>query len=222
MITPDPSSPILAAGPRREVASLIDALRAGQDVPAEANELSDSFLEALGAVLASPAGTAEISLSSPFSSSVHELTLSRTGVLRRSRGLAGTEEIGIHPTTVLPGLLLRLAAVSPVEPLDPAVVLPSTPDGIHGVFDEDPVRRERTWDQLLEEGAALPRARQEELEGSDPRAVRLVRHRPEGERSATVLLLRGRYLVVEDDHVRGTDPTGASRSLMSAMLRPSR
>lgn len=222
MITPDHSSPILASGPRAEVESLVESLRAGQDVPAEASALSPSFLEALSSVLAAPAGTAELFLSSPFSSSVHELTLSRAGVLRRSRGPAGAEDISVHPTTILPGLLLRLAAVSPVEPLDPAIALAPTPDGIQGVFDEDPVRRERSWDQLLEAGAALPRAGQEQLENSDPRAVRLVRHRPEGVHAATVLLLRGRYLVAEGDRVRGTDPTGASRSLMSAMLRPSR
>ena len=162
-----------------------------------------------------------MALSAPQSRSTHELTLSRAGLLRRSRGTDAREDLAVHPTSVLPGLLLRLAGIAPVEPLAHEVALDVSPETVDALFEVDTADRTAAWSALTEAATVLPTAADAQLEQAPPRAARLVRHRPEGSRSATVVLLRGRYLVADgagEPPLRGASATGATRSLMTALL----
>lgn len=219
MLVPDPTSARAASGTREEVDALLTALRDGGR-PAVAG-LPAEFVQNVAEVLAGANGQIEVMLSGPRELSRHDLVLARAGTLRRSRGLTGPEDLALHPTTVLPGVLLRLAGIAPVEPLPPQVTLDPAPELLDDLFVEDAAARHTAWAQLLEEAAALPDAASEELEQAPPRAVHLTRRRADGDRSAQVVMLRGRYLVAEPGGaapLRGTTPTGAARALLRPLL----
>lgn len=220
MITPDPTSPALAAGSTDDVDALLEALRSG-GTAAGAGALPAEFVSTLTAILGAPGGSLDVVLSFPQGYSTHRFTLARAGVLRRSRGLTAQEEIALHPVTVLPGALLRLVGIAPVEALDAATVLEVPRDAADGLFDADAGARTAAWRAVTAASAALPTAAKEDLDSAPPRAARVTRHRPEGSRSATVLLLRGRYLVLSPEDpgsLVGTTPTGAARAVTSTLL----
>lgn len=226
MITPDPTNANGATAPHDEMSAFLEALAAGPTVDGSsvdgADELDAQFVATAAEILRAPGGTLEVVLSTPQSRSTHEITLARAGLLRRSRGTTAQEDLAVHPTSVLPGILLRLAAIAPVEPLPPEVGLDLPTETVQALFDADLETRTAAWTALTEAGTALPAADDAQLEQAPPRAARLVRHRPEGSRSAIVVLLRGRYLVAdgtEGPALRGTSPTGATRSLMAALLQ---
>lgn len=225
MIAPDPSDPRGAMGVPDEIDAFLAALAPGSTVdgspPDGADPLPAQFVTTVAEILRAPGGTLDVVLSDAGRRSTHELTLSRAGILRRSRGADAREDLAVHPTSVLPGLLLRLARIAPVKPLAQEVALDVPPETVDALFAAEPADRTAAWTALTGAAAALPRAADTQLEKAPPRAARLVRHRPEGSRSATVVLLRGRYLVADgagEPVLRGTSATGATRSLMAALL----
>ncbi|WP_062947498.1 hypothetical protein [Brachybacterium sp. sponge] len=222
MITPDASSRVIASGPGPEIDALVEALAAGR--PAAGTEALDpSFVQSIGEIVAAASGTVEVTLSGPLSYSTHRFTLSRGGTLRRSQGQSDTVEIAAFPTSALPGALLRLTSIAPVEPLGTDTVL-ELPEGcLTSLFTPESELRESAWGAVIRASHTLPDAERAEFERVEPRAAQLVRRRPEGDRTSRVLLLRGRYLITAEDStdaVRGTDPTGATRSLLTGLLRP--
>lgn len=221
MITPDATSPTVATGSAEDVDGLLDALRSGQ-APEGADALPAEFLSTVADVVTTPAGSMDVVLSSPQGYSTHEFTLSRAGALRRSRGTTSQEEIALHPMTVLPGALLRLVGISPVEASDPSVLVEAEGSVVDALFAEDADARSEAWRSVTTAMATLPSASRQDLEDAAPRAARVVRHRPEGSRSATTLMLRGRYLLPAEDPtggLHGTTATGAARAVMTALLR---
>lgn len=220
MIVPDPRNPSGATAALDESDAFLEALASGSAVDG-ADALDAQLVATMAEILRAPGGTLDMTLSAPQSRSTHDLTLSRAGLLRRSRGNAAREDLAVHPTSVLPGLLLRLAGIAPVEPLAPEVTLDVAPEAVDALFGADPAGRAAAWTALTEAAAALPAAADVQLEQAPARAARLLRHRPEGSRSATVVLLRGRYLVADGaggSVLRGASATGATRSLMAALL----
>lgn len=224
MITPDEHSTVLATGPSSEIGAFLDAAAAGRPFESAA-ALDGSFVRAIGEILRAAAGTAEITLAGPLSYSTHRFTLARGGTLRRSQGLSAHTEIAAVPTGVLPGVLLRLASIAPVEPLSSAVTLELPPGTLVDLFAVETGPRTAAWSAVTAAAQSLPGAELAELEQTEPRAAQLVRHRPGGgaDRTSLVILLRGRYLVpaaAGADSLHGTDATGATRALLSGMLRP--
>lgn len=220
MITPDENSPALATGPAPEIEAFLDAAATGRGDQSAA-ALDDSFVRAVGEILRTASATAEVVLSGPLSFSTHRFTLSRGGTLRQSQGQSSAVEISALPTAALPGALLRLAGIASVEPLSHEATLSLTSDSLEALFSSESAARTAAWSTVVDAARVMPAAEQPHLEESAPRAARLVRHRPDGDRTSLVLLVRGRYLVPAEDHMlRGTDPTGAARALLSAMLNP--
>jgi len=221
LITPDATSPTVATGSAEDVDGFLDALRSGQ-APEGADALRAEFLSTVAEVVTAPAGSMDVVLSSPQGYSTHGFTLSRAGALRRSRGTTSQEEIALHPMTVLPGALLRLVGISPVEASESSVIVEAEDSVVDALFEADADARSAAWRSVTAAMASLPSSARKDLEDAEPRAARVVRHRPEGSRSATTLMLRGRYLLpAEDsvDQVHGTTPTGAARAVMTALLR---
>lgn len=220
MLAPDRTSAFAASGTREEVDALVAALRGGKR-PAEAASLPAEFVEGASDVLAGADGQIEVTLSDPRELSEHVLVLARAGTLRRSRGLTGPEDLALHPTTALPGVLLRLAGIAPVEPLPPEIALDPAPDVLADLFVGDGAARRAAWTRMREDAATLPDAALDELEQAPPRAVHLVRRRAGGDRSALVVMLRGRYLVAAPDGaapLTGTAPHGAARALLRPLV----
>lgn len=220
MITPDPTAPNVITAPQVEIDQFLDAIGTGNAIdPVEG--VSETFLASVSEILRNAAGSLAVTLSEPQGYSTHEFTLARAGVLRRSRGVTQTEDLAVHPTSTLPGLLLRLTSIAPVEPLPAESSLPISVQDVAGIFDSAEDTRAARWSAVIDAAGSLPPAHREDFEQAPPRAARLVRRRPEGERSAVVLLVRGRYLVAADDatELHGTSPTGAARALMTAMLK---
>jgi len=224
MITPDPSSPVIASGPDAEIDALIDAMAAGHRADG-AERLDPSFVQSIAEIVTAAAGTLDVTLSGPLSYSTHRFTLSKGGTLRRSQGHSDSVEIAAFPTSVLPGALLRLTSVAPVEPLTRATML-ELPEGLLAdLFSASSEHREGAWGAVIRGAHALPAAERAEFERAEPRAAQLVRRRPDGDRTSRIVLLRGRYLVPTgdgSDALCGTDPTGATRALLAALLRPAR
>ncbi|ATG54023.1 hypothetical protein CFK41_03970 [Brachybacterium ginsengisoli] len=220
MLAPDPNNPAGVSGSRDEIDVFLDAIVSGSAID-EVETLPKELVSTLAEILRAPGGTLTVTLSAPERVSGHDLTLARAGLLRRSRETPAREDLAVHPTSALPGLLLRLTAISPVEPLAEDVTLDVDATVVDSLFDAEPSTRHAAWSTMIEASTALPAAMRSELEQAPPRAARLVRHRPGGDRSATVVLLRGRYLLAEGSALsalHGSSPTGAVRSLMTALL----
>lgn len=223
MLTPDPSSARAFSGRRDDVDALLSELAAGRG-PATSTALPDALLNDLAEVLTGASGQVELTLSTPQGLSSHTLTLARAGTLRRSRGLTDREDLALHPTSTLPGVLLRLAGIAPTEALRAGEILAPPTGSCEEVFSDRSPQRETAWAQLREVAAALPPAAEEQIDQAPPRGLRLVRRRASGDRTAVVLLLRGRYLVAETGGaaaLRGTTPTGATRALLRPLLSAS-
>lgn len=222
MIAPDEHSAVLATGPSSEIDAFLDSAAAGR-APEGAASLDEAFVRATGEILRAAAGTVDVTLAGPLSYSTHHFTLSRGGTLRRSQGQSPTAEIAALPTGALPGALLLLASIAPVEPLPAEVTLELPPRTLESLFVADAGPRTAAWSAVTEAAQSLPAAERAEFERAEPRAAQLVRHRPEGARGSRIILLRGRYLVPAadgTDKLCGTDPTGATRALLTGMLRP--
>ncbi|WP_157975570.1 hypothetical protein [Brachybacterium sp. YJGR34] len=221
MIRPDEQSPTIARGTAEEVATFLDDLAAGGDADG-LHAMPAALVASVGEILAGASGRAEVTLSDPQGYSTHAITLSRAGVLRRSRGLTGPEELAVHSTGTVPGLLLRLAALSPTEPLPATVRLAAPAAETDALFSAMEAERRAAWEALSGAAAALPPAARPATDQAAPRAAQLLRHRPSGAHGAVVVMLRGRYLVpdAESSTLHGVSPTGASRALMSALLAP--
>lgn len=220
MLTADPASPRAATGTRMEVDQLLADLSAGRAAPS-ATSLPETFVQTVSETLAATSGQVEVEIADPLGRSAHCLLLSRAGTLRRSRGFTEREELAVHPTSTLPGVLLRLAAIAPTEPLPAEVTVTTTPQELADLFAADSTRSVAAWARVTEAGGVLPPAAQDGIDQAPPRAVRLVRRRETGDGAAALLLLRGRYLVAagtDATTLRGTTPTGAARALLRPLL----
>ena len=172
-------------------------------------------------ILDSARGEVKVRLSEPHRQSLHTLTLARAGVLRHSRAPGTAEETAVHPTSALPGVLLRLAAIAPLGAAPEGSSLDALSSSIEQLFSEDPTTRERAWGYLLESATVLPPVSDPALEAAPPRAVQLVRRRVDGDRRAVLLQVRGRYLIVSEEgsgRFVGADPTDAAREVLRPLL----
>lgn len=175
-------------------------------------------------ILASARGEIGVRLSAPTRLSEHTLTLSRAGILRRSRDprdVERSEQLGVHPTAALPGVLLRLAAIAPLGSPPEGSVLDLPQELLVQLADPDDALREDAWSRALEAAQTLPPVADPSLEAAPPRAVHLVRRRPEGDAGAVLVQLRGRYLVADPSgagRLVGATPTDAVRALLRPLL----
>lgn len=213
---------------------------------------SEDLLRRLRAVLSAPAGRVDVELSSPGTLRRHRIVLSRSGAVRWSEladaaadaqvldapadaaprnstpGGAAPAELSLFPTEMLPGVVLRLCALSPVETLPAGIVVGLSGETAAGLWVEDSTARSEAWDAVIRSSRALPPSLAPHLEEAPPQAARVSRFRPDGTARASTaetLLLRGRRLILEADGAQprlvGTDPTGAARRLVS-ILAPRR
>lgn len=223
MLIADPASPHTASGTREDVEQLMDDLSSGR-ASATAAALPDDFVQAVSEILAAASGQIEVETADPLGRAAHHLLLSRTGTLRRSRGSTEREDLAVHPTTVLPGVLLRLAGIAPTEPLSAEVTLGTRPGVLADLFAEDLARSTAAWARMLEAADRLPDAAQSDIDQAPPRAIRLIRRRKSGDGAVVLLQLRGRYLVADGEDasmLRGTTPTCAVRALLRPLLSAS-
>lgn len=175
-------------------------------------------------IIASARGEIEVRLSAPTRLSEHTLTLSRAGVLRRSRDprdVERSEQLGVHPTPALPGVLLRLAAIAPLGGPPEGSDLDLPEELLDQLAAPDDGLREAAWSRALDAARALPAPADPALEAAPPRAVHLVRRRAEGDAGAVLVQLRGRYLVADPasaGRLVGATPTDAARALLRPLL----
>lgn len=220
MITSDSSTPMVMSIDSPSTDHFLAAMRDGTPFDG-AHELQDQFTVPLRRILAEPRGSMSLVVSGTDQFHTHDFTIARAGVLRRSAASAKTDELAIFPGTVMAGVLLRLAAVSPTEPLSSDVRAGVNPTLLAQIWTEDGAARSAAWDEISRIAQSLPEAVSTDLEATPPRAVRLTRSGPHGENRSTVLLLRGRYLIAEEGALTtalvGSNPTSVSRSLMSVL-----
>lgn len=220
MISSDPSTPMVMSIDSPSTDHFLEAMRDGTSFDG-AHSLQAQFTVPLQKILAEPRGSLSLVVSGTDQFHTHHFTIARAGVLRRSTVSRKSDELAIFPGTVMAGVLLRLAAVSPTEPLSSDVRVGVNPVLLTQIWAQDPTARTAAWAEISRISASLPEAGSIDLDSTPPRAVRLTRAGAHGENRTTVLLLRGRYLIAEEGALAttlvGTDPTSVSRALMSVL-----
>lgn len=224
MITYDPSQPTVLRVDPDSTEEVLAALAAQRPVDGS-DQVDAEVLGMFATVLSAPRGALRLESVGAEHYVAHEFTLAAQGSLRVTRGRDELVEIGLFPTQLFSGVLLRLLQLAPVEPL-PAEVRVTLPAGLlDEVLTENRAARTAPLATLQEAGASLPPARDARLEQAPLRVHRLVRRDDAGDRTAQLVMLRGRYLRVESGAfgtaLVGTDPTGAHR-VMSDLLNPRR
>lgn len=224
MITYSSSEPGILRVDAAQTDSVLAALAKGEAFEGS-GQLPQELTERLTSILSAPRGEMSLEISGADLHLTHALLLAQAGVLRRTRLSGKTDEIALSPTAVLPGVLLRLAGIAPVEPLAAEIRPAVRGELLDGLFDADPQARREAWAGLQELSRNLPAPLDPELDSAPPRALRATRRTPSGDRTAQLLMLRGRYLLVAPSGLGtslvGTDPTTASRAI-SSLLNPAR
>lgn len=224
MISYDPEAPHVLRVESARTDEVLSALASGRPVEGSA-DVEPEMLEILRAILSEPRGRMRLESAGKLHRVTHELTLAAQGSLRRSPVRPGLDEIAVFPTPMLSGVLLRLIQLAPVEPLpsDLRIAVPS--DLVDSVLIEDHEARTAPLAALEDAASALPPASDAQLEEAPLRVHRLTRRTDSGDRTAHVLLLRGRYLRLESGALGatlvGSDPTGAHR-VLDDLLNPRR
>lgn len=220
MIHYDPSSPMVLGVDSDTTDDVLAALTAGETFEGSA-QLDRRLVTLAQQILSDPRGSLTLEVSGDPLLHRHEIVLSRAGALRRSRASAGRDEIAVFLTPILPGVMMRLLGLAPVEPLSAENRLAAPPEILDRLWTADDEERSREWGELRRIAQALPTAEDTQLEDAPVRALRVTRQ----DRVVEALMLRGRYLLVErgglSTSLVGSDPTGVSRAIF-ALLTPRR
>lgn len=220
MIHYDPNSPMVLGVDSDTTDDVLAALTAGEAF--EGSDRLDRRLVTLAQqILADPRGSLTLEVSGDPLLHRHEIVLSRAGALRRSRASSRRDEIAVFLTPILPGVMMRLLGLAPVEPLSAENRLAVPPEVLDRLWTTDDEERSTDWGELRRIARALPTAEDTQLEDAPVRALRVARQ----DRVVEALMLRGRYLLVErgglSTSLVGSDPTGVSRAIF-ALLTPRR
>lgn len=220
MIHYDPTSPMVLGVDSDATDDVLEALTAGAQFEGS-HQLDARLVTMAHQILSDPRGSLTLELSGDPLYHRHEIVLSRAGALRRSRASARRDEIAVFLTPILPGVMMRLLGLAPVEPLDDEHRLAAPPEVLDRLWTTDDEERSRGWAEMRRIARALPTAEDPELEDAPVRALRVSRQ----DRTFEALMLRGRYLRVERGALSttlvGSDPTGISRTIF-ALLTPRR
>lgn len=220
----DPADPMVLRTSSESTDDVLAALATGH-APDGGDDLSPDFSAAVRDILADPRGQMTLEVSGNPLYQHHSFTLARAGVLRRSRASERTNELAVFPTTVLPGVLLRLAPMVPLEPLEPSVRLTVPADLLSQLWTSDWSELSDAWNRIRELTHDLPAAADSDADALPLRAVRATRAPKDGQgdaRTFVALVLRGRYLIAEHSGLGtslvGTDPTTVARGFFSLLV----